>query len=164
MADMYGTVLSNDFKVRDVAAFKEWFKKYTFGEESEIWDKVEPDGSGTISFGSGEQYPQAYPRLPANGMLSNDELEALGLDDDDLYPEDVVREFDEEADLATFAEELRPHLMPGEIFYVVAGGAEKLRYVLFQELIIAEDISDVVIWENHCTDADQDFLRKRFYE
>ncbi len=164
MADMYGSVLSNEFKVKDVAAFKEWFKKYYFGEEVEIFEHVEPDGSGTISFGSGEQYPSAYPRIPVYETFTDEEL---GLDDEDLYPDDIgegdmVETVD--ADLETFAKELRQHLMPGEIFYVISGGAEKLRYVLFQELIIAEDIPDVVIWESSCSDDDKDKLRKRFYE
>lgn len=164
MADMYGTILSNDFKVKDVVAFKKWFKEYHFGDETQIFDRVEPDGSGTISFGSGEQYPNAYPRIPAGRELSAEELEEMELEDDDLYPEDCISEDIEDADLETFAEELRKHLMPKEIFYVIAGGNEKLRYVLFQELIIAEDIPDVIIWENHCSDDDKDKLRKRFYE
>lgn len=164
MADMYGTILSNEFKVKNVAAFKEWFKKYYFGDEIEIFEHVESNGSGTISYGSDEQYPCAYPRLSAGRELSAEELKALGLDDEDLYPEDMVSEDIEDANLDTFAEELRLHLMPKEIFYVISGGNEKLRYVLFQELIIAEDIPDVVIWENTCTDDDQDKLRKRFYE
>ena len=164
MADMYGTVLSNDFKVKNIAAFKEWFKKYHFGEEIEIFEHAEPDGSGTISFGSGEQYPSAYPQIIVYAEVP---VEELDLDDEELYPDDVVGDEIEdiiEADLETFAKELRKHLVPNEIFYVIAGGAEKLRYVLFQELIIAEDIPDVVIWENHCSDVDQDYLRKRFYE
>ena len=164
MADMYGTILSNEFKVKNVAAFKEWFKKYYFGEDITIFDHVEPDGSGTISYGSDEQYPYAYPRLPVGRELTAEELDAMGLDEEDLYPDHYVSDDIEDACLETFAEELRKHLMPKEIFYVIAGGNEKLRYVLFQELIIAEDIPDGVIWENHCSDDDPDFLRKRFYE
>lgn len=164
MADMYGTVLSNDFKVKDVVAFKEWFKKYYFGDDTTIFEHVEPDGSGTISFGSDEQYPCGYPRVIVYAEVP---VEELDLDDEDLYPDDIVGDEIEdivEADLETFAEELRKHLIPNEIFYVVAGGSEKLRYVLFQELIIAEDIPDVIVWENHCSDDDNDKLRKRFYE
>lgn len=165
MADMYGVVLANGFRVKNVAAFKEWFKGYYFGDEIEVWVCCEePDGSGTVSFGGDEQYPSAYPRLPAGRELTTEELEAMGLDDEDLYPDDEVSEDIEEANLETFANELRQHLMPKEIFYVMSGGNEKMRYYLVQELIIAEDIPDVIIWENHCTDDDNDYLRKRFYE
>lgn len=166
MADMYGTVLSNEFKVKDVVAFKEWFKKYYFGDEIEIFEHLESDGFSTISFGGSEQYPIAHPRIVVYESYTDEELKDLGYDDEDLYPDDTDLCIEDivDADLETFAEELRHHLIPNEIFYVMAGGSEKLRYVQFQELIIAEDIPEVVIWESHCTDVDQDFLRKRFYE
>jgi hypothetical protein len=67
-----------------------------------------------------------------------------------------------DADLDEFAAGLRQHLQEGEIFYVVAGGNEKLRYVGYQEMIIAQDIPDVVIFENHYSSDSNDFLRKRF--
>lgn len=121
MADMYGAVRSNEFKVKDVEAFKTWFDEYSFGDEIEVWD----EGENTVCFGGEEQYPSAYPMV-------------IIYDKSD--PDDWVIEETEEADLQVFADELRQHLMPGEVFQVVAGGNEKLRYVGFAELIIAEDV------------------------
>jgi hypothetical protein len=125
MADMYGAVRSNEFKVKDVAAFKTWFDGYHFGDEIDLWiENSVHDSFATASFGGLEQYPTAYPRITA-------------YDEDD---EDVDIAEVEYADLQTFADELRQHLLPGEVFQVVAGGNEKLRYVGFNELIIAEDV------------------------
>ena len=33
MADMYGAIRSNDFKVKDVTVFLEWFTGYLFGTQ-----------------------------------------------------------------------------------------------------------------------------------
>lgn len=142
MADMYGALRSNEFKVKDVDAFKEWFFGYSFGDEIRLWvDQQNADGSGTVSFGGEEQYPNAYP------MLKNH--------DDDGFIEDT-----EEANLHVFADELRQHLLPGEVFHVIAGGAEKLRYVGFSELIIAEDVKEPS-FQIFYSDDSHDTLRAR---
>lgn len=142
MSDMYGTVRSNEFRVRNVEAFKAWFFKYSFGDEIRVWvDQQNEDGSGTVSFGGEEQYPNAFPMVK--------------IYDDDGYIEEV-----EEADLHKFVAELRAHLMPGEIFQVVASGAEKLRYVGFSELLAAEDSKNVRFHSVYSDDG-ADVLRER---
>ncbi len=108
MADMYGALCSNYFKVKDVKAFKTWFDGYWFGE-TVVWGIG--DDEGFLSFGGYQQYPNAYPRV----------------NDDDEFPD---------ADLEVFARELREHLCVGERLHVVAGGNEKLRYVAFSQLAI----------------------------
>ena len=150
MADMYGAVRSNEFRVKDVEAFKTWFEGYIFGDEIEVWvDTLNEDGSGTVSFGEAGQYPSAYPRIRVwntdDGLPENEE-------DDDW---EAV-----EADLDQFAMELRQHLVASEIFQVVAGGAEKLRYVGFTELLIAEDV-DTVRWNIIYSDDSKEVLRDR---
>lgn len=146
MSDMYGALRSNEFKVKDVEAFKKWFEKYRFGEEVEVWGDItgmggSEDYSGTISFGGEEQYPNAYPMM--------------AIDEDDGFEEDTT-----EADLQVFADELRQHLQPGEVFQVVAGGNEKLRYVGFSELIIAEDV-EAPSFQAYYSDDNADSLRAR---
>ena len=127
MSDMYGAVCSNEFKVKNFVAFRDWFDEYIFGDETELWVIKAGEGAdATVAFGSEEQYPTAYPRVK-----QFEDPEATG--EDDWY--DLV-----EADLETFAKELREHLADREVFQVVAGGNEKLRYVGFSELIIAEDV------------------------
>jgi len=148
MADMYGAVRSNDFRVKDVPAFEKWFANYRFGDNVEVWTHLNGVGgsgdySGDVSFGGEEQYPNAYPMKAYT--------------DADPCP-DI-----DEADLNVFARELREHLMPEEIFHVVSGGAENLRYVGCSELIIAEDI-DTPFFRTYFSDDDDNLLRRRMKE
>lgn len=147
MADMYGALRSNGFKVKNVAAFKAWFFTYSFGDEIKVWADTKDsmggpdDYSGIMSFGGEEQYPNAFPMRK-------------------IYDADGYIEETEEADLQVFADELREHLMPGEVFQVVAGGNEKLRYVGFAELIIAEDVK-APSFQAYYSDDGHDTLRAR---
>ena len=121
MADMYGIVRSNDFKVKDPAKFRAWFEEScVFGTEIELWE----DEGNIFSFGGDEQYPSAYPRMPA----------ADPDDNPDADPEACRGTPDWELD--AFADAIRRHLARGETFQVVSGGAEKLRYVGAQVLIV----------------------------
>jgi len=106
MSDMYGAVKSNIFRVKDADKFRVWFNEHVkFGDEIELFaGEVE----NTFSFGGYEQYPNAWPRIPA------------GMDADD--PEEV------EWGAAAFAAAIRKHLAKGQTFQVVAAGHEKLRY------------------------------------
>ncbi len=36
MADMYGALRSNEFKVKNVKAFQTWFEQYIFGDNTEF--------------------------------------------------------------------------------------------------------------------------------
>ena len=146
MSDMYGALRSNEFLVKDVPLFKKWFEKYRFGDDIEIWTHLNgmggpDDYSGKVTFGGEEQYPNAYPMV------------AIRDEDGDI--EDT-----EEADLQVFADELRQHLQPGEVFQVIAGGAEKLRYVGFSELIIAQDV-EAPSFRTYYSDDDATTLRAR---
>lgn len=136
MADMYGAVRSNVFTVRDVARFKEWFAGYRFGDDIELFLD---EGERQVSFGGYEQYPSAYPRrLNADG-----------------FPID--------ASLVAFAKELCEHLAPGEVFSVTAGGNEKLRYVSFDQLIIAQEHPQEPLYEHYSSDDGNDVLLKRLH-
>lgn len=150
MADMYGAVRSNEFRVKNVEAFRTWFDKYNFGNEIVFWvDKLNDDGSGTVSFGGEEAYPSAHPSYKAydvdDGVTPNE---------DDYY--DIVAV----PDLDVWADELKAHLADGEVFQVVAGGNEKMRYVAYSELLVAKDLPKPV-WICVYTDDDQETLRKR---
>ena len=113
MADMYGAVRSNWFKVKDPSAFKKFFKeKCYFGGEIELFYQ-DPD---IFAFGGYEMYPSAYPR----------------------FPNDCDRDWEEWA-LTEFADEIRKHLCDGQEFRVLAAGDEKLRYVGVQHLVITKD-------------------------
>lgn len=150
MADMYGAMRSNEFRVKNVEAFRAWFENYIFGDETAFWvDKLNDDGSGTVSFGAEEQYPSAYPRFK-----KYDVEDGLVPDEDDDYDIEGV------PDLDAWAEELKAHLADGEVFQVVAGGNEKMRYVAYSELLVAKDIEKPV-WISVYTDDDQETLRKR---
>ena len=118
MADMYGAIRSNVFKVKDVEAFTQWFEaNVRFGYEIEVWGDAEG-----VAFGAHEQYPNAYPMtVPSE-------------DDDE----------NGEWDLEAFAVEVRKHLLPGEEFRVLAAGNEKLRYVAATHLIITHNKVDFV--------------------
>ena len=145
MADMYGAVSSNEFKVKNFTSFRDWFEKYSFGDEIELSVVEASEGpSATVSFGGYEQYPNAYPMI-----VSREE-------DGDW----VIENREEEADLDVFATELRSHLAEGEIFQVVATGNEKLRYVGFSELIVAEDVPKARFHLIY-SDGDNDSLRAR---
>ena len=71
MADMYGTVISNTFHVRDPKAFREFFERYRFGDDVELWDmgpSERTDGAGTpMKFGGREQYPRGMAPKGAQG-------------------------------------------------------------------------------------------------
>jgi hypothetical protein len=133
MSDMYGTVLSNTFTVRDTAAFRAWFAGYYFGDAIELFID---DGDCSLCFGGGEQYPSAYPRVRDG--------------EGEIY----------DADLSVFSAELCAHLADGEIFNVVAGGNEKLRYVAFSQLIIIQQCPDTPYFRCHSSDADKEELLK----
>ena len=151
MADMYGALRSNEFWVKDVDAFRAWFDKFAFGDEIEFW--IDEKGSGKVtkvSFGGEEQYPTAYPRF----------RDYLDSNEDGSPDEDSFFDLVEVPDLHAWATELREHLLPGEVFQVVAGGNEKLRYVGFTELIIAEDV-DVPSFQAFYSDDNADSLRAR---
>lgn len=148
MSDMYGAVRSNSFKVKNVEAFRAWFDNFVFGNEIEFWvNETNEDGSGTVSFGGYEQYPTAYPRYRVY-----EDPEATG--EDDWFDIEEVPELD------AWASELRMHLVDGEVFQVVACGNEKMRYVSYSELLVAQDIEKPV-WTCVYTDDDQASLRKR---
>lgn len=134
MADMYGAISSNTFTVKDVEKFKAWFESYHFGDEVELFVR---DEERHVSFGSYEQYPSAHPRKM----------------DSEGFPED--------ADLQVFADELCEHLEPGEVFSVTAGGNEKLRYVSFDQLIIAQEHPKEPLYEHYSSDDGNDVLLKR---
>lgn len=113
MADMYGAIRSNWFKVKNVDKFTKWFNKsVVFGGDIEVFD----DQVGVVAFGGYEQYPNAYPMRPVKGG-----------------------EDQEEWDLEAFAKAVRKHLLPGEEFRVLAAGNEKLRYVAATHLIVTHD-------------------------
>jgi hypothetical protein len=120
---MYGAIRSNDFRVRNPAEFRRWFEEnVTFGQGVELWSDVPRIGASDVfCFGADAQYPMAHPQHPVEDS------------DSDQEP----------WDLDEFAEALRLHLVEGEYLHVVAGGAEKLRYVGFTELLIT---ADVVQW------------------
>ena len=134
MADMYGAVRSNSFKVKDVEKFKAWFAAYYFGYDIELW--VDDEQERILSFGGYEQYPSAHLRR---------------FDGDDVI----------DADLQAFAEELCRHLEEGEVFSVTAGGHEKLRYVSFDQLIIAQQHPKDPLYEHYSSDDGNDVLLKR---
>ena len=137
MADMYGAVRSNVFTVKDVEKFKGWFEGYHFGHEIELFIDEE---ERQVSFGGYEQYPSAYPRR----------LDSEG------FPAD--------AGLVAFAQELCAHLEPGEVFSVTASGHEKLRYVSFDQLIIAQEHPKEPLYEHYSSDDGNDVLLKRLKE
>lgn len=115
MADMYGAVRSNEFKVKDPKAFRKWFdENVIFGSGIQTW----LEGENTMSFGGYEQYPNAYPNKPA-------------ADDEDGYSE--------QWNLDEFAKIVREHLLPGEEFRVLAAGHEKLRYVGATHLVVTHE-------------------------
>jgi hypothetical protein len=128
MADMYGAVSSNCFVVKDIAAFKAWFDGYYFGDDIELFVREE---TREISFAGYEQYPSSYPRK---------------------YDEET--EDCEEVELKQFALELAEHLEEGEVLSVVAGGNEKLRYVSYDQLIIAKAYPEHPIYRIVTSDAD----------
>lgn len=63
-----------------------------------------------------------------------------------------------DADLSAFSAGLCAHLADGEIFNVVAGGNEKLRYVAFSQLIIAQEHPDKPYFRNHSSDDGNEAL------
>jgi len=133
MADMYGAVCSNVFTVKDVERFKEWFEAYRFGDQIELFVR---EAERRLSFGGYQQYPSAYPRR---------------FDGNDFI----------DVDLEAFANELCEHLEPGEVFSVTAGGNEKLRYVSFDQLIIAQEYPKEPLYEHYSSDDGNDVLLKR---
>ena len=120
MADMYGAVRSNEFKVIDRPAFVKWFNESVhFGHSVELW--ADYDDGVTVAFGGYEQYPSAWPCqvLDADDPEVDDPKEAWGLDE--------------------FAVELRKHLAEGEEFRVIAAGHEKLRCVAVTHLTVTHE-------------------------
>lgn len=135
MANFEGAVRSNSFKVLDVKAFLDWFYENAyFGDGLEVYiangkDEEDVDGEevgradnkpGEITFGSTCDGPCAFPMKP-------------------IFDEDGDFEDTEEWDLEEFATEIRKHLQPGEEFRVIAAGAEKLRYVCADHLVVTDE-------------------------
>ena len=123
--EMVGTVKSNNFRVRDEAAFRTWFDAYRFGSEIQL---IRDDGArsgktdgqpreATLCFYGSELYPSAYPKLASD-------------EDEEDEPQEV------EADFEQFATELRAHLCEGEALHVIACGAEGARYAAYEELAV----------------------------
>ena len=133
MSDMYGAVLSNTFTVRDVAAFRAWFAEYHFGDDVELFVD---DNKRQVAFGGELQYPSAHPRVSDDDGDVND------------------------ADLSAFSAGLCAHLADGEVFTVVAGGNEKLRYVAFDHLVIAQAHPDKPYYRHYGSDAGKEALLK----
>ena len=118
--DMYGSVVSNNFHVKDEGDFREWFEKYRFGDDISVErgeKSTREDGLGTeMCFSGFEQYPSAWPKTPGNNEGDIDEVEV---------------------DLENWVQEIREHLLPDEIVYVIACGAEGGRYAAAQELAVS---------------------------
>jgi hypothetical protein len=127
MADMYGAMRSNWFKVKDPEAFRAWMRaNVNFNGGYEIW--IEDEG---VAIGSETQYPNAWPNtLPACDLPEE-------------HPDYDPYDGDTDAwDLEEFAAEIRKHLEPGEEFRVLAAGNEKLRYVSATHLIVTHDTAE----------------------
>jgi hypothetical protein len=133
MADMYGAVSSNAFTVKDVESFKAWFEKYHFGHDVTLC--VHHEELREVHFTGYEQYPSSYPRKY------------------DEETEDYV-----EVELKQFALELVEYLEEGEVFAVVGGGNEKLRYVSYDQLIIAKAYPEHPIYRIVTSEADHSTL------
>ena len=118
--DMYGSVVSNIFHVSDEAAFRCWFEQYKFGDEIQVErmeKNVREDRKGIpLQFHGSEHYPSAYPKVPGDRDTETD---------------------DTDADIEEWAGELRQHLLPDEILYVVACGSEGGRYAAAEELAVS---------------------------
>lgn len=125
MADMLATLTSCSFRVKDIAAFRAWYKRYHFGYDVQMY--VDPHGY--VSFAGEESC--AFPRTK----------------DDDDNIQDVT-------DLAAFARELCEHLEDGELVNIVACGHENYRYAFFDQLIIAKAYPDRPIYRCGTSDLD----------
>ena len=138
MADMYGSILSSHFRVKDTEAFWEWLKHYSFGSCNVEFYVSDPEQK-LVSFGSADaQYPSAYPQK--NVYDENSE---------DMELEDI--------DINVFAKEFCEHLQDGEIVNIVAGGNEKLRYVSFDQLVISQAHPDKPFCRSVCTDDSKEY-------
>lgn len=128
MADMYGALCSNYFKVKDPDAFKKWFdKSVRFGDDTHLYiapqllfDANDVTAEPTLGpvrciLRGYEMYPNAFPGWPQ----TEDESDTDGWD------------------LDAFAAIMRTHLLPDETFRLLAVGNEKLRYVQATHLIIS---------------------------
>ena len=109
MAFMRGGFRSNNFRVKDGAAFKDWVTAYSWNADQPEWVFINSDG--TVHLYGTAEFPNARPRV-------FDQTSAEWKD----------------ADLAGFAIGLRGHLAEGEVFFLIAGGAEADRYTGYSEL------------------------------
>lgn len=102
MADMYGSLHSSLFKVKDIAAFKDWFtRECSFSCEFEV---VEVDGAVFIRGGGAN--PRAIPdRITVGDSHDDWDIDEFGLQE--------------------FAEGLRAHLCDGEEVRIMAAGDYK---------------------------------------
>ena len=115
MSDMYGSMISNNFRVKDAAAFLEWADRYVLGEEVSIHTIEEhDDGTATMRIAGNDHYAQAWPKRSTDTDID---------DDTAVEPED-------------FAAELAAHLCEGEIAYIMAGGDESERVMITSELAV----------------------------
>ena len=64
MADMYGAIKSNEFKVKDADYFEQWFlANVSFGNDITIYREVDKEGITSFMFGNPDAYyPNAYPK------------------------------------------------------------------------------------------------------
>jgi hypothetical protein len=180
MADMYGAVRSNWFKVKDSAAFRAWFEsRVRFGSEIEVWSEGYDGrtGADVVAFGGYEQYPSAYPMMPGEPDVqkrieelhaiatdesidpnarthANNELENLQLDPEFYMPENA------EWDLDAFAAEFRAHLAEPQDVQVIAAGHEKLRYVGCSALFIPKEGKPVFLTVYSDNDTALEDIRK----
>ena len=118
---MHGPFRSNDFRVHDVPAFVAWMAGYGFNSKSDTYiHAMDDDTPGCLVHLRGEsEYPNAMPRV------FNPNTEEWG-----------------DADLPTFVAGFRQHMLAGEVFHLVAGGAEDhpaAGYVGFSELFITDE-------------------------
>ena len=133
MADAYGSVKSNSFKIKNRVDFIHWFNNsnLTFGNaEIEIYvDKEENDGTSITMGNPDAQFPDAIP-----------------ID---------IREDQERLD--DFIYKIRKHMVKDEIFCLMAQSNEKLMSQVCSLLIITQEKYKL---DNISPDMDREYLFK----
>ena len=112
MANYYGSARSNEFRVKDIDAFKKAAAEINVG----VW--VDDPAAGLVSAYSEDPDGAGWPSWVYREL-----------------PEDAPDDVDEyvEVDLAAF---VAPHLADGSVAIFFEAGAEKLRYVVGTALAV----------------------------
>ena len=136
MANYYGTVRTNYFRVTDEAAYRRLFSGLSSDDEIQDFTKMDEKGELLHGFGS---YSSVNYFPPSEGTwVDIDDEDDEDRDEDFKEEEEYYRDEDCDPDFDLFLSEMQRIIHPDDAFVLMEIGNEKLRYLVGSAIVVTQ--------------------------